>query len=585
MHKRFSGCGLVALTALLSGCQEVLQQVDNIAAPAATASSLSTQPAATLAPFQAFGSGHRPPFPFETEQLAAASLTEDAIAVEELATGAEHRGEANSKPDRTPPATAGNSSSADLWQRTRQHFALDLDIDHPRINQQLQWYIKHPRYLERVTERAQRYHHYVLSRVLARGLPAELALLPIVESAYDPFAYSHGRAAGPWQFIPGTAKHFGLRKSWWYDGRRDIRASTRAALDYLSQLHQRFDGDWHLALAAYNAGGGNVSKAIRYNKQRQRPTDFFSLELPRETRAYVPKLLALAKIFKQPQAYGLTLTPLLDEPYFAAVETGSQLDLAQAAELAATSIDELYLLNPGFNQWATDPQGPHELLVPVNNAELFRQALSELPKQQRLSWKRYKIRSGDSLIGIAKRNQTTVAALRTANDLRSNRIRAGQVLLIPSASRDAQAYALSSGQRQARKTQRIALRSDKQKLQYRVRGGDSFWTIARRYDVGVRELASWNQMAPGDPLRIGRSLVIWQPASIESASRTAPAVSSRSIIRKVGYKVRNGDSLWLIANRFKVSVKDIKRWNALSGKQYLKPGQQLTLYVDVTRSR
>lgn len=478
------------------------------------------------------------------------------------------------------PSKPAPHASADLWEITRQNFQLDHDFDNPRVQAQFNWYSKHPRYLTRVTERSARYYYYVLHEVLKRDMPAEIALLPIVESAFDPFAYSHGRAAGPWQFIPGTAKHFGIKKSWWYDGRRDIRVSTQAALDYLQQLHKRFDGDWYLALAAYNAGGGNVNKAIRKNKKRNKPIDFFSLDLPRETRAYVPKLIALTQLFEDPEAHGVTLTSVPNEPYFAVVETGSQIDLAQAAEMAATSTDELYLLNPGYNRWATDPDGPHELLVPVNNKDLFELALAELPEEKRLSWKRYKIQSGDSLITIAKQHRTSVSALKTTNGLHNNMIRAGQTLLIPTASAEATAYTYSAQQRLETTQRNIGLRTGKQKQQHRVRSGDSFWAIAKQYGVGVRELAAWNHMAPGDTLKIGQSLTVWQPASA-----TSKANSRSNLIRKVGYRVRNGDSLWKIANRFNVSVNDIQRWNTLSRQKVLQPGQQLTLYVDVTKAK
>ncbi|WP_233152983.1 LysM peptidoglycan-binding domain-containing protein [Motiliproteus sp. MSK22-1] len=471
----------------------------------------------------------------------------------------------------TPP-------SSDLWQLTREHFGLNLDIEDPRIDAQIKLYTKHPRYLARVTARAERYYYYVIHQVIERGIPAEIALLPIIESAYDPFAYSHGRAAGPWQFIPGTAKHFGLKKSWWYDGRRDIQASTDAALTYLTQLNKRFDGDWQLALAGYNAGGGTVSKAMRKNRKANKATDFWSLRLPKETSAYVPKLIALAKIFSSPETYGVTLKPIPDRPYFTAVETHAQIDLAQAAELAQISVDELYLLNPGFNQWATDPNGPHQLLIPSEQADIFKTKLAQLPKNKRVSWNRYKVRSGDSLISIAKKNNTTIDSLRTANNLRGSLIRAGQVLLIPTASADPKAYALSSNQRQQKKSKRIALRSGRQKQNYTVQSGDSFWTISRRFGVSVRELASWNQMAPGDPLRIGKQLSIWQ--NTESKEK-----DGRNIVRKIGYRVRSGDSLSRIASRFNIKIKDIKRWNTLKSSKYLQPGQRLTLYVDVTKSR
>ncbi|MEH6472624.1 MAG: LysM peptidoglycan-binding domain-containing protein [Halopseudomonas sp.] len=477
-------------------------------------------------------------------------------------------------------------SAPDLWQLTRENFGLDHSIDNPRTQAQLNWYSRHPKYLDRMADRARRYYHYVLHQTIERGLPSELALLPIVESAYDPFAYSHGRAAGPWQFIPMTAKRFKLKHSWWYDGRRDIQASTTAALDYLELLNKRFDGDWLLALAAYNAGGGNVSKAVRKNRERGLPIDFWSLKLPKETSAYVPKLIALAKLFDAPESYNLTLKSLPNQPYFTAVDTGSQIDLAKAAQLAEISIEELYLLNPGFNQWATDPEGPHQLLIPFDKAETFQLALQDYPADKRVSWARYKIKPGDSLISIAKRHNTTVDTLRSTNSISGNRIRAGQMMLIPKASQQAKTYAYSQGQRQAKKNQRIALRSGKDKLSYKVRSGDSFWKISRQYGVGTRELAAWNQMAPGDPLKIGQKLVIWQPAGTVSSQTTLASSGNRQVIRKIGYKVRNGDSLARIASKFSVNLNDIKRWNSKAAQaKYLKPGQHLTLYVDVTQLR
>ena len=299
--------------------------------------------------------------------------------------------------------TGALAEEEDLWNRLRHGFALDHDIDNARVQAQLDWYVRHPKYIQRVVERGRRYLYYILSETEKRNLPSEFALLPVVESAFDPFAYSHGRASGLWQFIPSTAKYFGLTQSWWHDDRRDIIASTDAALEYLERLSERFEGDYTLALAAYNSGGGTVSSAIRRNLKANRPTDFWSLELPRETRHYVPKLIALAKIFDHPEAYGLELPPLKNEPYFEVVDTGSQLDLAQAAELAQVDIDEIYLLNPSYNRWATHPDGPHRLLVPREKAEAFRTALANFPVEQRVSWQNYKVRSGDSLITIARR--------------------------------------------------------------------------------------------------------------------------------------------------------------------------------------
>lgn len=473
----------------------------------------------------------------------------------------------------------------DLWDRLRENFVMDISSNDPRVIAQINWYLRHPQYMDRVAQRASRYMFYVLEEIERRGLPGELALLPIVESAYDPFAYSHGRASGMWQFVPGTAKHFGLDNNWWYDGRRDIVASTDAALTYLYQLNRRFD-DWHLALASYNTGGGNVNRALRNNRNAGGNGTFWELKLHSETRAYVPKMIALARLIANPEEYGVNLTSIVNRPYFAAVDTKGQLDLATAAELADISMNELYLLNPGFSQWATSPDGPHRLLVPVENADILTANLKHLPIKQRMSWQRYRVSSGDSLLTISKRFNTTPSMIRDANQLRGDIIRAGHELLIPIPSQNANQYALSEDQRQQRR-QNVARKGEK--VEHTVRSGDSFWILARRHGVSVRELASWNSMAPGDPLMAGQHLVIWSRSSnaktLANANNTTNAsANNRSVMRKVNYTVRNGDNLANIANRFKVSVGDIARWNSINTKRYLQPGQNLTLHVDVTRN-
>jgi membrane-bound lytic murein transglycosylase D len=462
----------------------------------------------------------------------------------------------------------------DLWQLSRNHFKINLETDNPRVASQITYYSKHQDYLNRVTDRAERYYHYILQQIIERGLPAELALLPVVESAYDPFAYSSGRAAGPWQFIPGTAKHFGLRKTWWYDGRRDIVASTDAALTYLEQLNKRFDGDWLLALAAYNAGGGTVSKAIRKNIKKGLPTDFWSLDLPGETEAYVPKLLAIASLVDNPASYGVSLRPLAIEPYFAIIETEGQIDLAQAAKLADTSTEEMALLNPGFNRWATDPEGPHRLLIPIDSAEDFRDKLAGLPADQRLRWNRYRIQRGDSLSAIAARFNISTSAIRSANKLKNNRITAGKTLLIPGPANASVSLAAS-------KDPSDSAGAAREKLSYKVRAGDSFWKIARSQKVSVSDLAGWNQMTPRSPLKTGKELVIWRDSG---NSGKLLASNGLDTLRKVGYSVRSGDSLSNIASRFSVSVADLTHWNKLDQRSYLHPGQKLTLFVNVSDS-
>ncbi len=466
----------------------------------------------------------------------------------------------------------------DLWQLARESMQLELYLDQSRVQTQLKWYEKHPAYMNRVAKRATPYFYHIVNEAIRRDLPVELALLPIVESAFDPFAYSHGRAAGPWQFIPSTGKYFGLKQNWWYDGRRDILSSTDAAYKYLERLNKRFDGDWLLALAAYNAGGGTISKAIKRNKRAGKPTDFWSLKLPKETMAYVPKLLAISALVKYADQYNLTLLPIANKPHFAAVDTSSQIDIAQAAAMADISTKEMYLLNPGFNRWATAPDGPHRLLVPVASEAAFKASLAELPKEQRMQWTRYKIRSGDSLIAIAKRFNTSVSLIKDTNKISGSRIRAGQTLLVPRATQNASEYVLSQHQRHIQKQKDISRTTNRQETYHTVKSGDSFWSIAKHYNVGVRQLARWNSMAPGDSLRTGKRLVIWSEPKPQLLSS-----NDRQVIRKIGYKVRSGDSLSVIADKFSVKVADILRWNKLDRSKYIKPGQRLTLYVDVTR--
>ncbi|NOY61937.1 MAG: LysM peptidoglycan-binding domain-containing protein [Gammaproteobacteria bacterium] len=471
----------------------------------------------------------------------------------------------------------------DLWQRLRNGFGLN-DHKHPSVQRDRQWYLKHPEYIERVVERARPYLYFIVEEIETRGIPAEIALLPVVESAFQPFAYSHGRAAGLWQFIPGTARHFGLKKNWWYEGRRDVRAATHAALTYLQQLNRRFDGDWLLALAAYNSGEGTVQKAVRKNRRAGKATDFWSLKLPRETRGYVPKLLAISSIVATPQRYQIEIAPIPNEPYFAVVNSGSQIDLALVAELADLSVDAVYRLNPAFNRWATDPAGSHELLLPRDRAARFEERLALLPAHERVRWQRHKIREGETLGHIAKRYQTTVSVLRQTNHIKGNNIRAGKYMIIPVATQALSQYSMTEKQRQLA---RQSVNRKGSKRVHHVVEGDTLWDLARFYGVRVRQIASWNGFAPGDQLHLGQRLVIWSKSMrVAQQQRIPVALPTRpSVLKRINYRVRNGDSLARISQRFNVSVSQLRRWNGKIARQkYLKPGQRLVVFVDVIRA-
>jgi membrane-bound lytic murein transglycosylase D len=474
--------------------------------------------------------------------------------------------------------TSTSAGPPDVLSKLRQGFNLTY-VDNHRTEAEKKWFAKHPEYMQRVFERAQRYLPYIVAELERRDLPLELALLPIVESAYDPFAYSHGRAAGLWQMIPGTAKRFGIKQNWWYDGRRDVVDSTRAALDYLEYLYEFNNGDWLNAIASYNSGEGNVRRAVRRNTSANKPIDFWNLKLPRETSMYVPKLLALVEIVADPAKYNLTLPVVIDEPQFRVTDIGGQLDLALAAELAGIDVDTVYQFNPGYNRWSTDPSGPHSLVMPIAVAEQFVTALDEVPQSERVRWARHKVKNGEAISQIAERYNTTVATIRASNNLKGNTIRAGHHLMIPVATKPLSSYSKSADARLEKTQNRTR---DGNKIEHIVRSGESFWTISQKYKVTTRQVAAWNGMAPRDTLSVGKKLVIWTNADVVDAPRTSPTQALGNTTRKLNYTVRNGDSLYLIARKFRVGIDQIARWNKIDRNKLLRPGQKLTMYVDVT---
>lgn len=513
------------------------------------------------------------PLPASTAAVVDMPVTVSDSAVDTIAEAANPA---------SPPVT-------DIWARIRDGYSLPHETHRARVLTELQWYIKHPDYVDRVARRAAPHLHYIVSEIEKRGLPTEFALLPIVESAYDPFAYSHSRAAGLWQFIPGTARVYGLKIDWWYDGRRDIRASTTAAIDYLEHLHKLFDGDWLMALAAYNAGQGNVMASIRASRRgsgNNAPVEFWNLKIFRETYTYVPRLLAISEIIANPGKYNIQLPGVANQPTWTVVDVGSQIDLDKAASLAGLNQEEIYRLNPGFNQWATHPDGPHELVIPLDRAEQFKTGLASLPVSDRVAWIRHRIRPGESLGSIASRYRTTIDTIRTANNIRGNLIRAGDSLLIPAASKQV-SYAMTAEGRLASKQAGLEQRYGGQPVIYTVQPGDSFWEISRRYNVGMRELAKWNGMGTSGLLHPGTELKIFKqsavPTQAQVAARTAGGNPMLQKVRKINYRVRRGESLSRIAAKFNVTVQAIKGWNqALAVKKYIHPGDRLTIYVDVT---
>jgi membrane-bound lytic murein transglycosylase D len=375
-----------------------------------------------------------------------------------------------------------------VWDRLLSLYALP-EIKNKRIDQEIQRYLKHPNYLSTIQQRAAPYLYFILDEIESKKIPGELALLPIVESGFNPNAISKSKASGLWQFMPATGRLFGLKQNIWYDGRNDIYTSTQAATTYLKQLSQLFDDDWFLALASYNAGKGTVRKAIRKNLQDDLPTDYWSLPLREETKAYVPRLLAIAKIFANTEKYGISLQHIPNKPHFSVVNIKSQLDLKIASALAGIHHNEFITLNPAFKRGTTAPNSSFHLLIHTDKASIFKKKLARTAKKDRVKHRhRHKVISGENLGLIAKNYHTSIHALRQENSLTNNNIRAGQFLYIPPSS--------------------ISKSSKAKKQLYIVKKGDTFWEIARQFSVRSKDIAFWNNISLTQVLKPGQKLII-----------------------------------------------------------------------------
>ncbi|MGJ0489570.1 LysM peptidoglycan-binding domain-containing protein [Methylobacter sp.] len=480
------------------------------------------------------------------------------------------------------------NSHSSVWDRLLSLYSLP-EIENERIDRELNWYLQHPDYIARVQQRAEPYMHLILNEIEAKDLPGELALLPIVESAFLPDAYSKSDASGLWQFIPATGRLFGLKQDSWYDGRRDVYASTKAATTFLKQLNETFDGDWLLALASYNYGKGNVRKAIERNEDLSLPTDYWSLSLPEETMDYVPRLLAIAKLFAHADKYHIPLQYIPNKPYFEVVDIKSQLDLDKAAQLANTPLKDFLKLNPGFNRWTTAPEGPHRLLVPVDQAQSFKRNLALLPDEdrvaqhryyeervpqhrphdkqiQQVAQHRYKVHSGETLTSIAAKNHTTTKAIRQANHLAGNTIRSGMILKIPSSGKSANFPVIAKASKNHLQNSRT----------YTVKKGDTFWKIGQNFSVSGKDIASWNKLTLSSALTPGQKLTI---KGGEQQLVTSSSAESNPF-RLIHYTVKSGDSLMKISRKFNVSLTDLHKWNSEMTGKSLRPGQKIKILVD-----
>ncbi len=466
----------------------------------------------------------------------------------------------------TPVAGITPAQYTDLFDRMRAGFKLD-----PRMNeavqQQLSWFVNNPDYLERAFARSELYLYHIVTELESRNMPLEIALLPIVESAFEPYAYSRARASGLWQFIPDTGSRFGLKQDWWYDGRRDVVESTRAALDYLQSLHDEFNGDWLLAIAAYNCGEAAIERAVEANQAAGKPIDFWSLRLPKETKAYVPKLLAMKRLVADPESLGLAISHIPNQPYFTRVDTHGQIDMKVAAKIAGVTPEEVYELNPAYHRWATDPSGPYWLLLPVDGAQAFMQNIGQLSDDERMQTMHYTVKHGDSVASVARRFKTTVNVVRELNDLPSGALTIGSDLRVPAARTELPPKVVLAA---ARVDGRVRASRRPHVHFVRAGAGDSLWAIARRAGMDVNTLASLNGMSPGDTLRAGQRIKL---------SARQRSTSKQPAARRVTYTVRVGDTLTQIAKLFQVSVAQILAWNGLGSSHSIVPCQKLTIRV------
>lgn len=499
--KFFSGAGISGLLLTLLGCaavgasNEPTESTNSNAAKPVPAA-VSAKPAVTSQTSRAVT-----PVKIPTEIQPSLDPTETEVALPVP-------GKITPEPKKSTDASSYNN----LWDRIRVGFKLPR-MEGPIVESHERWFVNNPEYMERMLQRANLYLFHIVEAVEKRGMPMEIALLPAIESAYQPRAYSRARASGLWQFIPSTGRLYGLKSDFWYDGRRDVLASTEAALDYLQKLSNDFDGDWYLALAAYNCGEGKVARLREQNARKGMSTAYQDLKLPRETQHYVPKLMAVVNIVSHPEQYGLELREIPNSPYFVQVDAGSQIDLGVVAKLTNLTIDDLYDMNPGYNRWATSPDGPHHLLVPISAKETLEEGLSELPADERMQWARHQVRRGDSLSHVARNYGVSTDVIKTANNLQGNRLRVGQDLLIPVSGRKllvAESEEQKSASKRAAAIQQAAASGNsKVKVVYRVRAGDTLYSIAKQYGVYVHEITKWNYMRTKDVLKMGQKLLIW----------------------------------------------------------------------------
>lgn len=428
-------------------------------------------------------------------------------------------------------------SETDIWMRIRHGFAIPDLVDNPLVNTQTTWYASRPDYIARTTKRASLYLYHVVEELEKRHMPTELALLPFIESAFNPQAYSSAKAAGMWQFIPSTGRSYNLKQNLFKDERRSVIASTDAALTYLQNLYDMF-GDWQLALAAYNWGEGSVQRAIKKAERAGKPIDFNSLSayMPAETRNYVPKLQAVKNIIATPEAYNITLQKVDNEPYFVSIAKTRDIDVKLAAQLAEIPMEEFKALNPQFNRPVITGSSTTEILLPQSNAEKFKANLAKWTHALS-SWTAHKVTSARERIEtIAAKFHTTPQVIREVNNIPPKMVlKAGSTILVPRTS-----------DMQKDITQEVADNAvlamapevpEGKRIRLTVKGRDTLWSLANRYKVSVAQIRNWNNLS-GNQLTAGQKLELYVHAVRKTAKSRKARTSTRHAAAQPHGKVR-----------------------------------------------
>lgn len=487
----------------------------------------------------------------EVSDINSAASTDASTAASSLEHSNETDGLSLELPaaDDLPANEAEASPPVDIWDRLRRGFAMP-SLNGRRVEQSLRSYARNPEHIERIFNRAGKYLYHIIEEVESRGLPTELALLPFVESAFQPEALSHAKAAGLWQFIPSTGNIFSLQQNLWKDERRDVLESTRAALDYLKKLHDQF-GDWQLALAAYNWGEGSVSRAIRRAKARGRPCDYSHLRMPRETAYYVPRLEAIKRIVANPETWGVHLPEIDNTPYFVRITKSRDIDMKTAAELAEMDLDEFRQLNPGFNLPVIVASHNSVILLPAENAEIFLDNLASWVNTGKplSSWMLYHVQTGETLADVASKAGMTEEELIRVNRIpKGRKVLAGSALLVDANGRLAPAIAEEDMNASIRLSA-----PEVRRVVYRVRRGDTIYSIAVKHGITQASIRKTNRLRTSR-LRIGQRLVLVVP----------PRAQYRMLANTKGvYTVKKGDTLSSIAKRHNTTITKIRRLNHL----------------------